>query len=214
MRRVIVESPYAGDVERNVRYARACLHDCLRRGEAPYASHLLYTQLGVLDDTKPEERKRGIEAGFAWRSAAEATVVYQDLGISSGMRLGIEHARAHGCPVEYRNLPDWVNEEMKPLTDATITDEHIHTLRDAACECRPYPLIGELHTKAHDCDVNVYEICTTALGIWEGSVSMSHRHGALRNVARLRCTEIINDILIQHGPDSRYWRTLRPFLIK
>ena len=40
-RRVIVESPYAGDIETNVAYARAALRDCLSRGEAPIASHLL-----------------------------------------------------------------------------------------------------------------------------------------------------------------------------
>src|SRR5690606_21487830 len=40
-RRVIVESPYAGDVETHVAYARAALRDCLSRGEAPIASHLL-----------------------------------------------------------------------------------------------------------------------------------------------------------------------------
>ena len=58
---VIVESPYAGDVERNERYARACIRDCLLRGEAPFASHLLYTQAGVLDDTIKEERDRDWE---------------------------------------------------------------------------------------------------------------------------------------------------------
>lgn len=52
MRRVIVESPYAGDIERNMRYLRACLADCLRRGEAPFASHAIYTQPGVLDDSE------------------------------------------------------------------------------------------------------------------------------------------------------------------
>ena len=49
-RKVILESPYAGDVETNLRNARAAMRDCLLRGEAPYASHLLYTQPGVLDD--------------------------------------------------------------------------------------------------------------------------------------------------------------------
>ena len=58
MQRVIIESPYAGDVERNVRYARAAMADCLKRGEAPFASHLLYTQEGVLDDDIPGERQR------------------------------------------------------------------------------------------------------------------------------------------------------------
>lgn len=47
MRLVIIESPFAGDVVRNLRYLRACMRDCLRRGEAPYASHALYTQPGV-----------------------------------------------------------------------------------------------------------------------------------------------------------------------
>jgi hypothetical protein len=62
---VILESPYAGDVEANMRYARAAMRDSLMRGEAPFASHLLYTQEGVLLDSVPEERTLGIEAGFA-----------------------------------------------------------------------------------------------------------------------------------------------------
>ncbi|MGV1079701.1 MAG: hypothetical protein ACOYD1_07595 [Candidatus Nanopelagicales bacterium] len=40
MRPVLVESPYAGDVERNVRYAWACLRNSLLRGEAPLRSGL------------------------------------------------------------------------------------------------------------------------------------------------------------------------------
>ena len=104
MRLVIVESPYAGDVERNTRYARACLADCLRRSEAPFASHLLYTQPGVLDDGVPHERAFGIAAGLAWGEKADATVVYMDLGVSSGMRLGIERAVRDGRRVEFRRL--------------------------------------------------------------------------------------------------------------
>lgn len=108
MRLVIVESPYAAPtaegIERNVRYARAAMHDCLLRGEAPYASHLLYTQPGVLRDEVPEERTLGIEAGLAWGLKADASVVYTDLGTSRGMELGIERARAAGRPVEFRTL--------------------------------------------------------------------------------------------------------------
>lgn len=94
MRLVIVESPYAGDVERNTRYLRACLADCLQRGEAPFASHAIYTQPGVLRDEVKGEREHGILAGFAWREVAHATVVYTDLGTSGGMRSGIEDAQA------------------------------------------------------------------------------------------------------------------------
>lgn len=107
MKRVIIESPFAGDTETNLRYLRAAMRDCLHRGEAPFASHGLYTQPGVLLDSVQHERELGIVAGFMWRNVAELTVVYQDLGISRGMLLGIEHARAGGQPVEYRSLPEW-----------------------------------------------------------------------------------------------------------
>jgi hypothetical protein len=105
VRLVIVESPFAGDVERNLEYLRAALRDCLRRGEAPFASHAIYPQ--VLNDNHPEERVRGIAAGFAWRKVADATVVYTDLGTSLGMRYGIVDAAQAGHPVEYRTVPGW-----------------------------------------------------------------------------------------------------------
>ena len=118
MRRVIIESPYAGDVAENLRYLRACMRDCLLRGETPYASHALYTQ-GVLDDLDLEERNLGINAGFEWRAVAEATVVYLDRGWSSGMRRGIEHAERIGHPVELRSLPGWsIGDDVKALADA------------------------------------------------------------------------------------------------
>lgn len=111
MRRVIIESPYAGEcpgdqacVERNLRYLRACMHDCFLRGEAPFASHGLYTQPGVLNDNSPDERKLGIEAGFVWREYADATIVYTDFGITRGMQYGIDHANKGGRPIEYRSL--------------------------------------------------------------------------------------------------------------
>lgn len=104
MRKVIVESPFAGEIDANVAYARACMRDCFSRGEAPFASHLLYTQAGVLDDDSPAERSLGIDAGLLWGACAEATVVYVDRGISAGMRHGIELACKAGRTVEYRSL--------------------------------------------------------------------------------------------------------------
>ncbi|WP_343232559.1 hypothetical protein [Microvirga antarctica] len=110
MRLVIVESPYAGNVHLHERYARAALVDCLRRGEAPFASHLLYTQPGVLDDGIQEERALGIEAGLMWGAKADATVVYMDLGLSGGMLAGVERAQAEGRPIEVRTIPGWPEE--------------------------------------------------------------------------------------------------------
>lgn len=99
---VILESPFAGDIEANLTYARKCMADCFKRGEAPFASHLLYTQPGILDDNIPEERALGIDAGLLWGSCAEKTVVYLDRGVSRGMKYGIKNAKAAGRPIEYR----------------------------------------------------------------------------------------------------------------
>lgn len=107
LRLVILESPFAGDIERNLRYARACLHDCLLRREAPIASHLLYTQPGVLDDNIPNERQWGINAGLAWSRVAQAAVFYTDLDWSGGMIAAREHHR-HCLPCEERQLPSEV----------------------------------------------------------------------------------------------------------
>lgn len=114
MKLVILESPYGSDddavVAENVRYARACMHDCLvNHDEYPYASHLLYTQPGVLKDRDREERKLGIAAGLAWGAMAQATAVYTDRGITDGMKQGIERALEEGRTVHYRELVGWVN---------------------------------------------------------------------------------------------------------
>jgi len=107
--RVIVESPYASDnpkiVEHNKRYARACLSDSLQRGEFPFASHLLYTQ--VLEDDDPDERRIGINAGLGWMERSDLVAVYTDLGITEGMKLGIEEASLMGIRIEFREIEEW-----------------------------------------------------------------------------------------------------------
>jgi len=104
MKLVVLESPFAGNVRRNLAYAKLCLKDCLLRGEAPIASHLLFTQPGILDDDKPEERKLGIEAGLAWTEVADLQVFYDDFGMSKGMMGAIKHAQEIGAPTEFRKL--------------------------------------------------------------------------------------------------------------
>lgn len=104
MKRVILESPFAGEVERNIKYARECVRDCLKRGEAPIASHLLYTQEGILDDNVPEERKLGIDAGLVWKEVAELHVFYIDYGMSVGMEYAMKYATENKIPFEMRRL--------------------------------------------------------------------------------------------------------------
>lgn len=104
MKLVILESPFAGDIEENIKYARECVRDSLSRGEAPIASHLLYTQEGILDDNIPEERQWGIDAGLAWKVVADKSVVYADRGISKGMEYGMKLAKEQGLEVEVRYI--------------------------------------------------------------------------------------------------------------
>jgi hypothetical protein len=103
--RVIVESPFAGPFT-NVRYSRECIRDALDRGESPFASHLLYTQKGILDDSIPEERRRGIDAAIGWLEVADCVVVYCDLGVTEGMAKGIIRAAEKGKPLRFRWIRD------------------------------------------------------------------------------------------------------------
>jgi hypothetical protein len=111
---VIVESPYSGDIETNIQYAQEAMQDCLKRGEAPFLSHLLYTQVPkvgfVSDGDKKHEligRDAAMKAGWAWGAKADKTVVYADLGMSNGMTAGIKAAEKAGRPVEFRSLEKW-----------------------------------------------------------------------------------------------------------
>lgn len=102
---VIIESPYAGDIDENTKYARKCMADCLQRGEAPYASHLLYTQPEVLNDGIPTERELGIMAGFQFKHIPYAiTAFYIDLGWTPGMKKALSYCREHGLQYVVRRF--------------------------------------------------------------------------------------------------------------
>lgn len=102
MKRVVIESPYAGDVAANMGYLQDCIKDCLARGETPYASHMMLTL--ALDDLDAEQRALGIEAGWPWAEAADYVVVYTDHGISKGMAQSITEHTGRGRQIYYREL--------------------------------------------------------------------------------------------------------------
>lgn len=161
-RLVVLESPHAPTlghtVAKNVAYTRECMRDCFQRGETPFASHLLYP--GALDDTFPDQRKLGMEAGFAWGSHAELVVVYVDLGISRGMIDGFNRAQERKARLEFRELPgfrEWEARRREPppeygdkLWSAAVhlrmsleaSSDVFEKLREARQKAQPY---GELH---------------------------------------------------------------------
>ena len=118
---VYVESPFKGkdwsETRRNILYARLAIRDCLLRGESPYASHLFFTQAGILNDAIPDERMLGINAGQAIGDKFDLRAVYDDFGISGGMEYGIERARKIGQPLDCRKIPN-LEEALRQIAEA------------------------------------------------------------------------------------------------
>lgn len=97
MKIVDVESPYGSSdpniIRRNILYARIACRHVLEQGNYPYASHLFFTQPGLLDDTDPHERQLGIDAGKSIiEKSATDSWFFLDLGESSGMTFGRQKA--------------------------------------------------------------------------------------------------------------------------
>ncbi len=96
---VIIESPYAGSVEYNLRYLRAACRHSWERGEWPFASHGWFTTF--LDDTIPEERMLGLQAGMDLHSHADLIAFYTDLGTSPGMELALDRLVREANPTDW-----------------------------------------------------------------------------------------------------------------
>lgn len=118
---VLVESPFKGrysrrlDAALNVLYIQDLCRQIALAGAKPFASHLFCTQF--LDDADERERALGIEIGFAWGVHAEQTIVGIDRGISSGMRIGIENARAAQRPIVWLSLKAFQGSWLPPDVD-------------------------------------------------------------------------------------------------
>lgn len=130
MKLVIIESPFACDPEEMVKYGRKCLHDSVLRDEAPIASHLLFTQPGVLDDSDQVERTLGIAAGHAWLKVAERAAFYTDFGMSNGMKIGLERAKKAGIECVYRQIGQDGLDRYSTLYDGDLWDEAAEEERD------------------------------------------------------------------------------------
>jgi hypothetical protein len=97
MKKIFVCSPFAGEVDRNVRFAKKMCRMVMDAGNAPFAPHLLYPRFS--DDNDPTQRAAGITCGLAFMETCDEVWVFAGNGISSGMRQEIEHAERLGKPV-------------------------------------------------------------------------------------------------------------------
>jgi hypothetical protein len=90
-------------LRQNLIYARLALLNSLMRGEAPVASHLLYTQVW---SEKPELRQNGIRAGVELHHRVDLVCLYIDLGVSEGMKSAEAHAELVSCERGRRSILD------------------------------------------------------------------------------------------------------------
>lgn len=102
LRLVVIESPYAGEVDDNLSYLNRCIRECALRRDSAYASHLMLT--GALDDDDPEERALGIGLGLVFRRVADMRIFYIDRGWSRGMDAARRLYEREGLSFEVRIL--------------------------------------------------------------------------------------------------------------
>jgi hypothetical protein len=89
----IIESPYAGELERNRQYLARAIRHSVALGEVPFASHGFFTW--VFNDLDPASRKLGIQLGYYFWPHAERVVFYVDYGMSNGMEAARHRLEKH-----------------------------------------------------------------------------------------------------------------------
>ena len=95
---VYICSPYAGDVQENLRRARQYSRFAVFHGSVPMTPHLMYPQF--LQDAEPAERKIGTECAMTVLALCDEIWVFGDR-ISKGMAEEIEYAKEAYIPVRY-----------------------------------------------------------------------------------------------------------------
>lgn len=95
---VYICSPYAGDIENNVKAARAYSRFAAYEGYIPITPHLLFPQF--LNDHNPKERQLGLFFGNALMSKCSEVWVFGDR-ISAGMEEEIKRAKRKNYRLRY-----------------------------------------------------------------------------------------------------------------
>lgn len=112
MKLIFVASPYAGDVEKNIEYAKEACRYVLNEGNAFFCPHLLYPQ--ILDDNILEERKLGIKMGKEFLNQCDELWVFGK-NITNGMFEEIEFARRKGILIRRIMEFNMEENELAPL---------------------------------------------------------------------------------------------------
>ena len=95
---VFICSPYAGDIEKNVKAAQDYCRFAIAKGYIPVAPHLLFPQF--MNDADPLERELGLFFGNALLSKCSEVWVFGS-NISTGMQAEIKIARWKNYRLRY-----------------------------------------------------------------------------------------------------------------
>lgn len=93
---IYIASPYAGDVEANMAFAKAACRYAMEQDCTPIAVHLLYPQL--LNDAVPTEREAGIRMGLRVLEACDELWLCGER-LSTGMQVELDAAKRMEIPV-------------------------------------------------------------------------------------------------------------------
>lgn len=118
---VYIASPFAGDIEGNIAFARrACLY-AIAAGNTPIAVHLLYPLL--LNDVDPTQRETGLRCGLDVLERCDELWVCGDR-ISSGMQREIAHAIEQDITIHHiprEEIEQGAGPDMAERVDAVLT---------------------------------------------------------------------------------------------
>ena len=105
---VYICSPYAGDIEKNVKAAQGYSRFAVDKGFIPIAPHLLFPQF--LNDADPDERELGLFFGNALMSKCAEVWVFGN-NSTAGMTAEIKRARWKNYRLRY------FTEDLKEVYD-------------------------------------------------------------------------------------------------
>ena len=93
---VYIASPYAGDIQKNVEFAKAACRYAMEQNCTPVAVHLLYPQF--LDDHDSIQREAGLRMGHRVLETCDELWLCGSR-ISTGMAMELQEAQKLGIPV-------------------------------------------------------------------------------------------------------------------
>ncbi len=110
MKFIYVASPYAGNREKNVAFAKKACEWVRSQGHVFFAPHLFYPQF--LEDTQEKQRTEAINMALVILNHSDELWVFGEI-ISAGMKQEIEFAQVKGIPIRLISTAEMESMECK-----------------------------------------------------------------------------------------------------